>query len=307
MRAVRRARRRRALERQRQRARRLSRTGPSHKRAVGERQARTRLLNVVLKYTASYVRDWSGKVRTCSTSLTGRTAIVETIAEIWTAAERLAGRTTIRWTSNISRRSPNRTERRTMADYSELTPVNIITGFLGSGKTTLLQRLLRVAGPARCRQCWSTNSAKSDSIIICCRAWPRVRCCWQRLPVLRGARRPAAGVARSVVPEDARRGAVLSPSGDRDFGLGRSGADRLHAVVGAVFRHHFRLSGIVTTVDAVNGAEPTRPFCRGGQTGIAWPTGWSMTKADLADEETMAAFRQRLRRLNVSAQILDFA
>ena len=30
-----------------------------------------------------------------------------------------------------------------MAEYSELTPVNIITGFLGSGKTTLLQRLLR--------------------------------------------------------------------------------------------------------------------------------------------------------------------
>ena len=30
-----------------------------------------------------------------------------------------------------------------MVEYSELTPVNIITGFLGSGKTTLLQRLLR--------------------------------------------------------------------------------------------------------------------------------------------------------------------
>src|ERR1700730_19280215 len=30
-----------------------------------------------------------------------------------------------------------------MTHYGELTPVNIITGFLGSGKTTLLQRLLR--------------------------------------------------------------------------------------------------------------------------------------------------------------------
>ena len=30
-----------------------------------------------------------------------------------------------------------------MGSYSDLTPVNIITGFLGSGKTTLLQRLLR--------------------------------------------------------------------------------------------------------------------------------------------------------------------
>ena len=30
-----------------------------------------------------------------------------------------------------------------MADYTVLTPVNILTGFLGSGKTTLLQRLLK--------------------------------------------------------------------------------------------------------------------------------------------------------------------
>src|SRR5690349_9416911 len=30
-----------------------------------------------------------------------------------------------------------------MVEYSSLTPVNIVTGFLGSGKTTLLQRLLR--------------------------------------------------------------------------------------------------------------------------------------------------------------------
>ena len=29
-----------------------------------------------------------------------------------------------------------------MTTYGELTPVNVITGFLGSGKTTLLQRLL---------------------------------------------------------------------------------------------------------------------------------------------------------------------
>ena len=29
-----------------------------------------------------------------------------------------------------------------MANYGDLTPVNIITGFLGSGKTTLLRRLL---------------------------------------------------------------------------------------------------------------------------------------------------------------------
>jgi len=39
-----------------------------------------------------------------------------------------------------------------MTDYSDLTPINIVTGFLGSGKTTLLSS--------------SMSSARSDSTII---------------------------------------------------------------------------------------------------------------------------------------------
>jgi hypothetical protein len=56
-----------------------------------ERQARTRLLNAVLKYHGIVVRDWSG-TSYLLTSLTGRTAIVDTIADLWPPAERLAGR-----------------------------------------------------------------------------------------------------------------------------------------------------------------------------------------------------------------------
>ena len=56
-----------------------------------ERQARTRLLNAVLKYHGIVVRDWSGSSHVL-TGLTGRTAIVDTIADLWPAAERLAGR-----------------------------------------------------------------------------------------------------------------------------------------------------------------------------------------------------------------------
>jgi hypothetical protein len=66
-----------------------NRTEP-HTRAR-ERQARTRLLNAVLKYYGIVVRDWSGSSYLL-TSLTGRTAIVDTIADLWPAAERLAGR-----------------------------------------------------------------------------------------------------------------------------------------------------------------------------------------------------------------------
>jgi hypothetical protein len=58
---------------------------------LGERQARTRILNVVLRHCGVGVRDWSGNAYLL-TSGTGRTAIVDTVGEIWSAAERLSGR-----------------------------------------------------------------------------------------------------------------------------------------------------------------------------------------------------------------------
>ena len=57
-----------------------------------ERQVRTRLLNIILKHHGVTVKDWSGSSYLL-TSLTGRTAIVEAIGELWAAAERLTGRT----------------------------------------------------------------------------------------------------------------------------------------------------------------------------------------------------------------------
>jgi hypothetical protein len=57
-----------------------------------ERQARARLLNTVLKHHGVTVKDWSGNAYLL-TSHTGRTAIVDTIGDLWGAAERLCGRT----------------------------------------------------------------------------------------------------------------------------------------------------------------------------------------------------------------------
>jgi hypothetical protein len=56
-----------------------------------ERQARTRILNRALKQHGIVVKDWSGNSYLL-TGLTGRTAIVDTIGELWSAAERLSGR-----------------------------------------------------------------------------------------------------------------------------------------------------------------------------------------------------------------------
>jgi len=56
-----------------------------------ERQVRTRLLNTVLRHQGVSVKDWSGNAYLL-TGRTGRTAIVETVAEIWPAVERISGR-----------------------------------------------------------------------------------------------------------------------------------------------------------------------------------------------------------------------
>ena len=56
-----------------------------------ERQARVRILNSVLKYHGVVAKDWSGNAYLLTGS-TGRTAIVDTVAEIWPAVERISGR-----------------------------------------------------------------------------------------------------------------------------------------------------------------------------------------------------------------------
>jgi hypothetical protein len=59
---------------------------------AGERQARVRILNAVVKYYGVAVKDWSGTAYLL-TGATGRTAIVNTLGEFWSAAERISGRT----------------------------------------------------------------------------------------------------------------------------------------------------------------------------------------------------------------------
>jgi type II secretory pathway pseudopilin PulG len=56
-----------------------------------ERQERMRVLNAVLKHYGLGVRDWSGNAYLLTTR-TGRTAIVDNLAQLWSAAERLSGR-----------------------------------------------------------------------------------------------------------------------------------------------------------------------------------------------------------------------
>src|ERR1700747_1645102 len=182
-----------------------------------------------------------------------------------------------------------------MADYTVLTPVNILTGFLGSGKTTLLQRLLtspqlaEVAvlvnelGEIGLDHHLLQNAAESTLLLE-----NGCVCCAVRGDLQKALRDLLSRRTRGDIPQFRR--VVIETSGLADP------APIAYTLLSeAVLRHHFRLSGIVTTVDAVNGAEQLDRFPESiKQASMA--DRLVMTKADLADEETMAALRQWLRR-----------
>ena len=209
------------------------------------------------------VRDWSGSAYLL-TSLHRPHRHRRDDREIWSAAERLGGRICdpldegyLATLANGASSTPHDGQ----ATATSL-PVNIITGFLGSGKTTLLQRLLRspdlrdvpvlvnefgeIGLDHHLLQGVAESTLLLENGCLCC--------------AVRGDLQRA--LRELVVPANARRGAVFSPRGHRDFRIGRSGADRLHAVVGGHPSSPFPFSGIVTTVDAVNGAAQIGGFPR---------------------------------------------
>ena len=305
MRAVRRARRQGALERQRQRARRLLPVGPSRRPGCASAR-RARLLNVVLKHYGVVVSDWSGNAYLL-TSLTGRTAIVETISEIWSAA-RTARRThsAIRSTRAIWRRSPTARARRKHDD-------KLRRPYRGQHHHRLSRQRQR---PRCCSVCCarrscptfsssSTSSARSASTIICCRASPKARCCWKTAA---SAARCAAICREALREQLSRRTRGEVPHFRRvvieTSGLADPAPIAYTLLSEAVLRHHFRLSGIVTTVDAVNGAAQIGGFPEAAKQ-VAMADRLVLTKTDLCDGQLVAAARSGCGALNVSAHILD--
>jgi G3E family GTPase len=191
-----------------------------------------------------------------------------------------------------------------MTSYGDLTAVNIITGFLGSGKTTLLQRLLR--------------SPQLSDVLVLVNEFGEIGldhhllqgvaestlllengclCCAVRGDLQKALREQLSRRTRGEVPHFRR--VVIETSGLADP------APIAYTLLSeAVLRHHFRLSGIVTTVDAVNGAAQIGGFPEAAKQ-IAMADRLVLTKTDLCDGQLVAALRARLRALNVSAHILD--
>ena len=193
-----------------------------------------------------------------------------------------------------------------MTNYGDLTPVNIVTGFLGSGKTTLLQRLLRAPqlpevavlvnefGEVGLDHQLLQGVAESTLLLE-----NGCVCCAVRGDLQKALRDLLSKRMRGEVPNFRR--VVIETSG-----LADPAPIAYTLFSDAVLRHHFRVSGIITTVDAVNGLAQQGHFAEAVKQ-ISMADRLVVTKADLVDQQSLAALCRRLRTLNVSAQILESA
>jgi G3E family GTPase len=191
-----------------------------------------------------------------------------------------------------------------LGEFSEQTPINVITGFLGSGKTTLLKGLLAapdlsdtavlinefgaVGLDHELVQNVTENTLLLDNGCLCC----AIR------GDLQGALRDLLSQRQAGEVPYFRR-VVIETSG-----LADPAPIAYTLLAEPVLQHHFRLGGIIATVDAVNGWGQLRRFPESvKQAAVA--DRLIVTKTDLAEPEQIAALHASLRRLNKSAPIIE--
>lgn len=182
-------------------------------------------------------------------------------------------------------------------------PVTLLTGFLGSGKTTLLAELLAHPGMGETAVIVNElgeigidhhlvsqvdeRTVVLDSGCVCC--------------VMRGdladeLRDLFSRRIRYEIP-DFRR-VVVETTGIADP------APILYTLLSEpVVQHHFELDGVVTTVDALNGADQLdRQPESAKQAAVA--DRLVVTKTDLAERADVEALERRLGRINPTAPLL---
>jgi G3E family GTPase len=188
--------------------------------------------------------------------------------------------------------------------YEGLIPVNVVTGFLGSGKTTLLQRLLKspkltdtailvnefgeVGLDHQLLQNLTESMLLMDNGCLCC----AIRGDLQESLIELFEQRE-----RGEIP--AFRRVVIETSG-----LADPVPIAYTLLADPVLQHHFRLGNVITTVDAVNGADQLERFEESVKQ-VAVADRLVLTKSDLAAPDEVAALRETLQQLNVSAPIFD--
>ncbi|HET6618514.1 MAG TPA: GTP-binding protein [Dongiaceae bacterium] len=188
----------------------------------------------------------------------------------------------------------------------ERLPVSVITGFLGSGKTTLLKHLLKQPDMADTAVVINefgeigldhllVEEAREDTILMS----SGCLCCSIRGDLIDTLRRLYKRRERGEVPRFKRL--VIETTGLADP------APILQTLIGdPLLSAFYRLDGVVTTVDAVNGMDQLdRQFESVKQAAVA--DRLILTKTDLAGAEQRAALEARLRALNPAAPLLPVA
>ncbi len=185
---------------------------------------------------------------------------------------------------------------------SERLPISVLTGFLGSGKTTLLRALLR--HPSMDRTAVIINEFGEiglDHLLVARASEDMVvlnsgcLCCTVRSDLVTALRDLYLKRVRGEVPAFDR--VVIETTGLADP------APVLHTLMNdPLVAARFRLDGVVTTVDAVNGARQLDEHPESiKQAAVA--DRLLLTKQDIASGDQVGGLTARLRRLNPAAPV----
>jgi G3E family GTPase len=185
----------------------------------------------------------------------------------------------------------------------QFTPVTLITGFLGSGKTTLLRHLL--ADPAMADTAVLINEfgevgldhqllERIDERMVLLQSG--CLCCTVRGELADAVRDLHSRRARGTIPTFGRMVIESTGLADPFPVLTTFYAD-------PVLKHHFRMAGVVATVDAVNGARQLAQHAESVKQ-VAVADRIVLTKTDLADVAGTLAVERRVRAINPDAPLL---
>jgi G3E family GTPase len=188
------------------------------------------------------------------------------------------------------------------APSTERIPVSVITGFLGSGKTTLLKHLL--PQPAMADTAVVINefgdvgldhllveTSSDDTVVLS----SGCLCCTVRGDLIETLRSLFLRRRKGTIPQFKR--VVIETTGLADP------APVLHTLMqDPLVSECYRLDGVITTVDAVNGMDQLdRQMESVKQAAVA--DRLLLTKSDLAATPEVEALQERLRKLNPAAPI----